>query len=72
MPIFEVRLDREQYQVVYVEAGDQDQAVEAGWELAEERHWMEVDTHDETHEVTHMPEGQRYWSGGEGGAWVEP
>lgn len=68
MPIFSVKLERQDYQVIFVEADEPEDAIEAAWELAEERDWLEENTDQEVIETVHTP--ARYWTGGEGGHWV--
>lgn len=74
MPFYAVNLERQQSATVYVEADSMDEAMEAAEALVEDRDWDDVWSHPDidVNELSGEPAGARYWSGGEGGDWVDP
>lgn len=66
-----VLLERRKSAVVWVDAPTDSEAEEVAWELVEEADWQVDDEEVIDTEALTPPAGQRYWTGGPAGHWVD-
>lgn len=73
MTLYRLLLTRTDRCTIWVEADDEDNARAAAQELGDVVDWLEGDESDidDVDIVDEVPEGERYWSGGEAGGWVQ-
>ena len=72
MPLYEIVVERVMSATIYVEAVDDLAARDAADNLPDAADFDEDHSDVAITEIDAVPAGERYWTGGESGRWVEP